>query len=217
MCAKHSAWSRWRPGRPTGPSGGSRGRRSAGAGCLPDSTGSGSPSEREAAPRGTMPVSSPATRLQPFLVSGYHGEPTRGSVTIQAFDREQRFRRAVAELGKWWGIGLLTVLIPVAHFVLVPSFLATPTGRPAGRPVNNKPDAHAVGLFLVHHLLQLLAGTERWGDRRLDLNYPARLGIAAHARRALAGFDRPAGVGLGHLGSHGQCRGQLGFVHGVSL
>ena len=71
-----------------------------------------------------MPVSSPATRLQPFLLSGYHGEPTRGSVTIQAFDREQRFRRAVAGLGKWWGIGLLTVLIPVAHFVLVPSFLA---------------------------------------------------------------------------------------------
>src|SRR5256886_17204696 len=71
-----------------------------------------------------MPVSSPATRLQPFLLSGYHGEPTRGTVTIQAFDREQRFRRAVAELGKWWGIGLLTVLIPVAHFVLVPSFLA---------------------------------------------------------------------------------------------
>src|SRR2546423_793480 len=64
-----------------------------------------------------------------------------------------------------------------------------PTGRPAGRPVNNKPDADAVGLFLVHHLLQLLAGTERWGDRRLDLNYPARLGIAAHARRALAGFE----------------------------
>src|SRR2546426_2373202 len=56
-----------------------------------------------------MPVSSPATRLQPFLLSGYHGEPTRGTVTIQAFDREQRFRRAVAELGKWWGIGLLTV------------------------------------------------------------------------------------------------------------
>jgi len=71
-----------------------------------------------------MPVPSPATRIQPFLLGGYHGEPTRGTVTVQAFDREQRFRRAVAGLGKWWGIGLLTVLIPVAHFVLVPSFLA---------------------------------------------------------------------------------------------
>ncbi len=70
-----------------------------------------------------MPVSSPTTRIQPFLLSGYHGEPTRGTVTIQEFDREQRFRRAVAGLGTWWGIGLLTVLIPVAHFVLVPSFL----------------------------------------------------------------------------------------------
>jgi len=71
-----------------------------------------------------MPVPSPTTRIQPFLLSGYHGEPTGGTVTIQEFDREQRFRRAVAGLGTWWGIGLLTVLIPVAHFVLVPSFIA---------------------------------------------------------------------------------------------
>jgi len=33
-------------------------------------------------------------------------------------------RRALAGLGKWWGIAVLSVLIPVAHFVLVPSFLA---------------------------------------------------------------------------------------------
>src|SRR5207247_1153695 len=36
-------------------------QRAAGAGCLLDSTGSGSASEREAAPRGTMPVPSPTT------------------------------------------------------------------------------------------------------------------------------------------------------------
>ncbi len=30
----------------------------------------------------------------------------------------------MAGLGKWWGVGLLTVLIPVAHFILVPLFLA---------------------------------------------------------------------------------------------
>lgn len=89
-----------------------------------DSTGSGDPSERNGAPRGTTPVSSQTSRVQQFLLTGYHGEPTRGSVTIQQFDREHRVRRAVAGLGKWWGVGLLTVLIPVAHFVLVPSFLA---------------------------------------------------------------------------------------------
>ena len=53
-----------------------------------------------------MPVPSPTTRIQPFLLSGYHGEPTRGTVTIQEFDREPRHRT------------------PEAHFVLVPSFLA---------------------------------------------------------------------------------------------
>src|SRR6266550_7541275 len=67
----------------------------------------------------------------------------------------------------------------------------TPTGRPAGRPVNSKPDLHSLGLFLVHHLLQLLAGAERGCDRRLDLNRTARLGIAAHARRPLAGLEIP--------------------------
>src|SRR6266513_2153396 len=56
-----------------------------------------------------MPVPSPTTRVQPFLLRGYHGEPTRGSVTIHEFDREHRVRRAVAGLGKWWGVGLLTV------------------------------------------------------------------------------------------------------------
>jgi hypothetical protein len=71
-----------------------------------------------------MPVSSHRTRIQPVLLSGYHGAPTPGTVTIHEFDREQRLRRALAALGKWWGVALLSVLVPVAHFVLVPSFLA---------------------------------------------------------------------------------------------
>lgn len=71
-----------------------------------------------------MRVPSGTTRVQPFVLSGYHGSPTPGSVTIRTFDREQRLRRAFAGLGKWWAVALLSVLIPVAHFVLVPSFLA---------------------------------------------------------------------------------------------
>ena len=63
-------------------------------------------------------------RVQPFILSGYSGQPTRGTVTIHEFRREQRARRAFAVLGKWWGVALLCVFIPVAHFVLVPSFLA---------------------------------------------------------------------------------------------
>lgn len=67
---------------------------------------------------------SPTTRVQRILLNGYHGRPTAGTVTIREFDREGRVRRALAGLGQWWGIALLSVLIPVAHFVLVPAFLA---------------------------------------------------------------------------------------------
>ncbi len=41
----------------------------------------------------TERVVSKGARLQPFILTGYHGVPTHGSVTIQAFDREQRWRR----------------------------------------------------------------------------------------------------------------------------
>lgn len=71
-----------------------------------------------------MQVPFGTTRVQPFVLSGYHGSPTPGNVTIRTFDREQRLRRAFAGLGKWWAVALLSVLIPVAHFALVPSFLA---------------------------------------------------------------------------------------------
>lgn len=61
--------------------------------------------------------------IQPFILSGYHGHPTHGTVTIHEFSRAQRWRRALQGLGKWWGVALLSVFIPIAHFVLVPSFL----------------------------------------------------------------------------------------------
>ncbi len=59
-----------------------------------------------------------------FTLSGYRSSPTRGTVTVQAFDRRQRIRRSCTALGRWWGVALACVFIPVAHFVLVPSFLA---------------------------------------------------------------------------------------------
>lgn len=71
-----------------------------------------------------MPMSSAAMRSERFLLNGYHGQPTPGSVTIQVFDRPARLKRALAALGKWWGVAVLSVFIPVAHFILVPSFLA---------------------------------------------------------------------------------------------
>ena len=63
------------------------------------------------------------SHVQSFTLTGYGGAPTNGTVTVQEFSRDERVRRALGALGKWWGIALLSVFIPVAHFILVPSFL----------------------------------------------------------------------------------------------
>ncbi len=63
------------------------------------------------------------SRVQAFTLTGYNGRPTHGTVTITEFSRDERVRRALGGLAKWWGIALLSVFIPVAHFILVPSFL----------------------------------------------------------------------------------------------
>jgi len=63
------------------------------------------------------------TRRAEFTLSGYHGRPTRGRATIQVFERGERWRRALKGLGTWWGVAVGSVFIPVAHFILVPSFL----------------------------------------------------------------------------------------------
>src|SRR5436305_13656250 len=69
------------------------------------------------------PTSPAAARTQQVLLRGYHGQPSSGTVTIRQFRRDERVRRAFAGLGKWWGVAVVSVLIPVAHFVVVPSFL----------------------------------------------------------------------------------------------
>jgi hypothetical protein len=70
--------------------------------------------------RGTF---SARARDQAFVLSGYVGAPTVGSATIQQFGRAERWRRALWDLAKWWGVAILVLFIPVAHFVLVPAFL----------------------------------------------------------------------------------------------
>jgi hypothetical protein len=58
-----------------------------------------------------------------LVLSGYHGEPTRARLVVASFDRPQRMRRAAKALGGFWGAMVVSVFIPIAHFVLVPSFL----------------------------------------------------------------------------------------------
>jgi len=60
--------------------------------------------------------------MRPLTLSGYHGAPTRVTLLVDRFDRAARVRRALKGLGGFWGAMVVSVFLPVAHFVLVPSF-----------------------------------------------------------------------------------------------
>lgn len=48
---------------------------------------------------------------------------TSGEVTLQEWDSSDRMKRALKMFGMLWGAAVVSVLIPLAHFVLVPGFL----------------------------------------------------------------------------------------------
>lgn len=64
----------------------------------------------------------PATPRR-LTLSGYHGTPTPATLVVATFDRSARLRRALKGLAGFWGAMVVSVFLPVAHFVLVPSFL----------------------------------------------------------------------------------------------
>ena len=59
---------------------------------------------------------------RPLTLSGYHGAPTAARLLIAALGPGQRMGRAVKGLAVSWGAMVVSVFIPIAHFVLVPSF-----------------------------------------------------------------------------------------------
>ena len=52
---------------------------------------------------------------------GHPPQPVQAVIIEQA--PGQRFARTLTGLGMFWGLGLASVFIPVAHFVLVPTFV----------------------------------------------------------------------------------------------
>jgi hypothetical protein len=69
-----------------------------------------------------VPDDSAAARPRRLTLSGYHGTPTPATLVLATFDRKARLRRALKGLAGFWGAMVVSVFIPVAHFVLVPSF-----------------------------------------------------------------------------------------------
>lgn len=57
-----------------------------------------------------------------LTLSGYHGTPAPATLVVATFDAKARLRRALKGLAGFWGAMVVSVFIPIAHFVLVPSF-----------------------------------------------------------------------------------------------
>jgi hypothetical protein len=47
---------------------------------------------------------------------------TAGEVRAKYYDKSERSKRALKILGLLWGIALFCIIIPLAHFILVPGF-----------------------------------------------------------------------------------------------
>ena len=65
----------------------------------------------------------PTTHREAFLLQGYGSTPSDGIAEVIDFDSQDRFNRAVKGLGLSWAAAVGSILIPVAHFLLVPGFL----------------------------------------------------------------------------------------------
>src|SRR5712671_1412539 len=61
------------------------------------------------------------TETQVYQLTGYSPNPRTATVTIRSFDKRERVRRAIKGLATF-SAPLGSVFIPVAHFLLVPSF-----------------------------------------------------------------------------------------------
>jgi hypothetical protein len=62
------------------------------------------------------------TETLTYQLKGYSPTPTAATVTVRSFEKPERVRRALKGLATFWGAALGSVFIPVAHFLLVPSF-----------------------------------------------------------------------------------------------
>lgn len=56
-------------------------------------------------------------------IKNSNNQSTIGQLHIATYTQQERTARALKMLAILWGIGLVTALIPLAHFVLVPGFL----------------------------------------------------------------------------------------------
>ncbi len=61
--------------------------------------------------------------VRPILIENDAGVARAGSLQVRMFSNRERWLRALKMLALMWLLAVVTLFIPIAHFVLVPGFL----------------------------------------------------------------------------------------------
>jgi len=72
---------------------------------------------------GSSPSIMPIVEI-PATLASFGSPPTAARATVVIQTPGQRFARTAAGLGVCWGLALAGLFIPVAHFILVPTFVS---------------------------------------------------------------------------------------------
>jgi hypothetical protein len=62
-------------------------------------------------------------KTSPVELVSPDGKMASGEVITEHWEAKDRSKRALKILGICWGIALFSIIIPIAHFILVPSFI----------------------------------------------------------------------------------------------
>lgn len=63
------------------------------------------------------------TKYRAIRIENADNHSTMGQLHITTYTQQERTSRAIKMLVLMWGLALVTLFIPLAHFVLVPGFL----------------------------------------------------------------------------------------------
>lgn len=63
------------------------------------------------------------SETRPIVITDSNGGRSDGTLYVKRFSGRDRALRALGMLGLMWLLALISVAIPIAHFVLVPGFL----------------------------------------------------------------------------------------------
>jgi hypothetical protein len=69
------------------------------------------------------PTDATAPVPMPVIITAFDGRSVDGEVTIEPLSGAARLRRALATLAFCWLLAVGAILVPIAHFVLVPGLL----------------------------------------------------------------------------------------------